>query len=161
MRRKTAVKDSILQCESSCTLPHTKFQDFSEKVSLAEFLYKEKLQLCLGPICFTLCCGNIKSNCQKNKLYLPVLSSVQKHREWSADSFREEERKKHHRFLLYCAVFETLFCLKTCNRQMEKKFPQYLSSSLQQHQLKTSQSSYTQCLCTTLRQSEYFSLYFS
>lgn len=120
---KTAVKDSILQRESACNLPHIKFQDFNEKVSLAESLYKEKLQLCLHAICFTLCCGNIKSNCQKNKLYLPVLSSVQKHTNGkrSADSFREEERKKHHRFLWYCAVFETLFFLKTCNRQMEKK----------------------------------------
>lgn len=63
-RRKTMVKGNISWCQSKFILPHTTFQDFSEKLSLVESLHKEKLQLSSGPVCFVLCCDNIKSNCQ-------------------------------------------------------------------------------------------------
>lgn len=71
-RRKTVLKGNISQCQSKFILPHTKFQEFNERLSLVESLHKEKLQLSSGPVCVVLCCDNIKSNCQLNKLYLPI-----------------------------------------------------------------------------------------
>jgi len=61
MRRQTVLKGNISQCQSKFFLPHTKFQDFNEKLLPVESLHKKKLQLSSGPICSILCCDNIKS----------------------------------------------------------------------------------------------------
>lgn len=76
-------------------------------------------------------------------------------------SFQRGRKKETSSLPFVLCSFWDLVLLKDVQQTDGKKFPNVLVQVLQQHQLKTSQSSYTQCSCVTLRQSNYFSLYFS